>query len=106
MALHAASLGSEVISWRRVPYHRAFGHGPHAVPSKIRHAKGPLAVAGGTRKMHTLGEGFPAKLRIDGDMGDFQALEFVHAAGPFADEADPGRVLTPRVSWGVEMCFV
>ena len=35
-------------------------------------------------------------------MGDFQALELLHAAGPLADEADLGRVLTPAVDRGVE----
>ena len=36
------------------------------------------------------------------DMGDFSALELVHAAHPLADEPDFGRVLTPVAGWGVE----
>src|SRR5437879_2669493 len=31
-------------------------------------------------------------------MGDFQALELLHATDPLADEADLGRVLTPVVA--------
>ena len=36
------------------------------------------------------------------DMGDFPALELLHAASPLADEPDLGRVLTPVVARGVE----
>src|SRR6266511_6158242 len=49
-----------------------------------------------------MGEGFPAKGRVVVDMGDFQTLELVHAAGPLGDEPDLGRVLTPPVGRGVE----
>ena len=48
------------------------------------------------------GEGFPAIVIIEVDMGDFPALELLHAAGPLADEADLGRVLTPVGDRGVE----
>ena len=48
------------------------------------------------------GEGFPAIVLILVDMGDFPALELVHAAGPLADEPELGRVLTPVVARGVE----
>jgi hypothetical protein len=48
------------------------------------------------------GEGFPAIVIVDVDMGDFQALELLHTADPLADEPDLGRVLTPDVDRGVE----
>ena len=35
-------------------------------------------------------------------MGDFPALELLHAADPLTEEADLGRVLTPVVARGVE----
>ena len=35
-------------------------------------------------------------------MGDFQALELLHAAGALADEPNRGRVHTPQVYRGVE----
>jgi hypothetical protein len=34
------------------------------------------------------GEGFLAILRVPVDMGDFPALELLHAASPLADEPD------------------
>ena len=46
------------------------------------------------------GKGFPAIVRVEVDMDDFQALELLHAARPLADEADLGRVLTPVVDSG------
>ena len=39
---------------------------------------------------------------VDVDVDDFQALEFVHAAGLLADEPDLGRVLTPVADRGIE----
>ena len=48
------------------------------------------------------GEGFPSIVIVDVDVGDFQALELVHAARALANEPDLGRVLTPVVDRGVE----
>ena len=70
---------------------------PRRLHGQVLHRK---AVLGGLGVED--GKGFPAKVVIDVDMGDFPALELVHAAGPLADEPDLGRVLTPPGDRGVE----
>jgi hypothetical protein len=48
------------------------------------------------------GDEFPAKVVIQINMGDFQALELLHATGPLTNELDCGYTLTPIVDRGDE----
>jgi hypothetical protein len=48
------------------------------------------------------GNGFPARLIVEVDMGDFPALELLHAAAPLTNEPDLGGVLTPPGDRGGE----
>ena len=75
----------------------AFWSSPGVWHGQVLHRK---AVVGGLGVED--GEGFPALVVIPVDMGDFQALELVHAADPLADEANLGGVLTPVVGRGGE----
>jgi hypothetical protein len=70
---------------------------PRPLQGQVLHRK---AILGGQGVED--GNGFPAKVVIEVDMGDFQALELVQSTGPLGDEPEFGRVQTPVVGRRLE----